>query len=89
MMLANAILLSSFEGKTIDLPLDEEAYERKLLSLIELSTFTKARQTAPGHDLANHFRTAVCASVVLSLSQVDADLAFSTPKTAKSFWLLT
>ncbi len=41
-MLANAILLSSFEGRTIDLPLDEDAYADKLQALIESSTFTKA-----------------------------------------------
>jgi predicted dehydrogenase len=32
-MLANAILMSSFEGRTMDLPFDEDAYERKLVSL--------------------------------------------------------
>jgi len=41
-ILANAIMLSSFEGRTIELPLDEDAYERKLLSLIDESTFRKA-----------------------------------------------
>jgi predicted dehydrogenase len=40
-MLANAMLMSSFERKGIDLPLDEDAYERKLLSLIESPTVTK------------------------------------------------
>ena len=34
-MLANAIMMSSFEGKTINLPLDENAYEQKLRSLIK------------------------------------------------------
>lgn len=33
-MLANAILTSSSEGRTVDLPLDADAYERKLNSLI-------------------------------------------------------
>jgi predicted dehydrogenase len=56
-MLANATLMSSFEGRGIDLPLDAEAYERKLLSLIESSTFIKA---APKHkpsdgDLSKSF----------------------------------
>ncbi|MBI1258589.1 MAG: gfo/Idh/MocA family oxidoreductase [Chloroflexi bacterium] len=41
-MLANAILLSSFERRTVDLPLDEDAYEQKLHSLIAASTFRKA-----------------------------------------------
>ena len=33
-MLANAILLSAFERRTIDLPLDEDAYEQRLHTLI-------------------------------------------------------
>ncbi len=37
-MLANAILMSSFEGKAVNLPLDEDAYEQKLHSLIEASS---------------------------------------------------
>src|SRR5437588_8377693 len=39
--LANAILYSSLEGKTVDLPLDGEAYERKLAQLIKESKFEK------------------------------------------------
>lgn len=39
--LANAILLSAFEGRTIELPLDAEAYEQKIQALIQASTFTK------------------------------------------------
>lgn len=41
-MLANAILMSSFAGRAVELPLDADAYEQKLLSLIESSTFKKA-----------------------------------------------
>jgi predicted dehydrogenase len=37
-MLANAILMSSFEGKAVNLPLDEDAYEQKLHSLIEAAS---------------------------------------------------
>ncbi|MCA0455970.1 MAG: Gfo/Idh/MocA family oxidoreductase [Chloroflexi bacterium] len=33
-MLANAVLMSSFEGRTVNLPLDDAAYEQKLRSLI-------------------------------------------------------
>lgn len=40
-MLANAILLSSFEGRAMYLPLDEDAYEQKLLSLIESAAIEK------------------------------------------------
>jgi predicted dehydrogenase len=35
--LANAMLYSTFTGQTVDLPLDGEAYERHLLTLIEAS----------------------------------------------------
>ncbi len=40
-MLVNSILLSSFERKTLDLPIDEDVYAQKLHSLIESSTFRK------------------------------------------------
>ncbi len=40
--LANAMLYSSFTGKTVDLPLDPAAYERHLKKLIRNSTFKKA-----------------------------------------------
>jgi len=42
-MLANSILLSSFERRTVDLPLDAEAYAEKLHSLVEGSTFRKSK----------------------------------------------
>jgi predicted dehydrogenase len=45
LMLANAILLSSLEGTKLELPLDGDAYEQKLLSLIETSTLAKNTQT--------------------------------------------
>jgi predicted dehydrogenase len=55
-MLANAILLSSFEGKTVDLPIDGDAYEKKLLSLIESSTFQKPPvSTTQSDDLSKSF----------------------------------
>ena len=44
LMLANAILLSSLEGKKIELPLDGDAYEQKLLSLIQASALAKNTQ---------------------------------------------
>jgi predicted dehydrogenase len=40
-MLANAILLSSFEGKPVELPIDADAYESQLLQRIETSTFRR------------------------------------------------
>ena len=42
-MLANAILMSSFQGKTIELPLDEDAYEKQLQERIELQPSRKPR----------------------------------------------
>ena len=39
--LCNAMLYSSFTGKTVDLPLDPAAYERHLKKLIKTSTFKK------------------------------------------------
>ncbi len=40
-MLANSILMSSLEGRTVQLPLDADLYEQKLLSLIETSPTSK------------------------------------------------
>jgi len=40
-VLANAILMSSLDGKTLDLPIDANAYEQKLLSLIGSSSIAK------------------------------------------------
>jgi len=42
--LANAIMLSSFLRQTVDLPLDEDAYAKKLQSLIQNSHFQKAEK---------------------------------------------
>lgn len=41
-MLANAIMMSSFRKQTVDLPIDGDAYEEKLRELIRDSTFQKA-----------------------------------------------
>ena len=46
--LCNAMLYSSFTGKTVSLPLDASAYERHLKKLIKNSTFKKNAS----HDLA-------------------------------------
>ena len=53
--LANAILYSSLEGRTIDLPLDSEAYERKLTQLIKESKFEKKVAQATGEDFTKSF----------------------------------
>lgn len=39
--LGNGIMLSQFQGKTIDMPIDSDLYEEKLMSLIANSTFCK------------------------------------------------
>ena len=43
-MLGNAIMLSSFQGKPVDLPLDPEVYAAKLEELIANSKFQKAEK---------------------------------------------
>jgi predicted dehydrogenase len=46
LMLGNAMMLSSFQNRPVDLPLDEDAYEAKLMELIETSRFQKVVQSA-------------------------------------------
>jgi predicted dehydrogenase len=54
--LANAILYSSMENRTIDLPLDSAAYERKLQQLIAESKFKKkVAKTEAGEDFTKSF----------------------------------
>jgi predicted dehydrogenase len=54
--LANAILYSSLENRTIDMPLDSAAYEAKLKQLIAESKFEKKVGTATtGEDFAKSF----------------------------------
>ena len=53
--MANAILYSALEGKTIDLPLDGEAYERKLTQLIKESKFEKKVVQSAGEDFTKSF----------------------------------
>ncbi len=56
-MLANAILLSSIQGTTLELPLDEDAYEKQLQERIASSTFRKATPKSPARpdDLSKSF----------------------------------
>jgi len=54
--LANAMLLSSFTGKTVELPLDGAAYERRLKKLIRESKFKKeVKKTGPVGDMSASF----------------------------------
>ncbi len=47
-MIANAIMLSSFEDRTVSLPMDGDAYEKKLEALIASSTYQKPAAQAGG-----------------------------------------
>lgn len=48
--LANAMIFSSFEGRTIDLPLNAKAYERFLKKKISSSTFKKVVKAVSTHE---------------------------------------
>ncbi len=54
--LANAMLMSHFTGKTVDLPLDGDAYESLLQGLIKKSTFQKRETVRPQNvDITKSF----------------------------------
>lgn len=53
--LANAILYSSLENRTIELPLDGAAYEQKLQGLIQNSRFEKKVAQTAGEDFTKSF----------------------------------
>ncbi len=53
--LGNAMLYASLTGKPVDMPLDGEAYERKLQQLIAESTREKKTDTAGPRDISNSF----------------------------------
>jgi len=53
--LANVILYSSLQGETIELPLDSQAYERKLQDLIGGSTHEKKFAEISNEDFASSF----------------------------------
>lgn len=54
--LANVILLSSLDKRTIDLPLDGEAYKRKLQELIDNSKFVKPEVKSVDDDMSKSFQ---------------------------------
>jgi predicted dehydrogenase len=54
--LANAILYSSLQSQTVDLPLDSAAYEKKLNQLIAGSKTEKKVVEVSAEDFANSFR---------------------------------
>ncbi|MFC1976458.1 Gfo/Idh/MocA family protein [Chloroflexota bacterium] len=49
-MLGNAIMLSSFLNKTVDIPIDEGAYEKKLQAFIKGSKFQKEERQVKVND---------------------------------------
>ena len=53
--LANALLYSSLTQQTVDLPLDGQAYERKLNELIAASKFQKKVVAVQGEDFTKSF----------------------------------
>ena len=56
--LANAMLLSSMTGETIELPMDAARYEAHLMKLIEKSSFKKlVQENAKPVDLSSSFNT--------------------------------
>ena len=54
--LANAILFSSLQAQTIELPLDSAAYEARLIQLIAESTLQKRVVEIPEEDVAGSFK---------------------------------
>jgi predicted dehydrogenase len=54
LMLGNAIMLSSFQGRPVDLPFDEDAYEARLMELIQASSFQKVVRDVQS-DLSKSF----------------------------------
>ena len=54
-MLGNAIMLSSFLNRTVDLPIDEDLYEAKLQELIQHSRYQKKTRDAGDVDLDKSF----------------------------------
>jgi predicted dehydrogenase len=55
--LANAMLLSSLRGETVELPLDAAAYEAQLRKLVAESRHVKpAAESEPADDLSKSFR---------------------------------
>ena len=53
---ANAMLYSAWTGQPVDVPIDGQAYEAKLKSMIEQSTFEKKVVTSGQADISDSFR---------------------------------
>jgi predicted dehydrogenase len=55
-MLGNAIMLSSFLKKTLEMPIDEDLYKKKLMELIQSSRFQKTTADVRDVDMSKSFR---------------------------------
>ena len=56
LMLGNAIMLSSFLDRTVELPIDGDLYERKLVELVQRSRFQKTARDVSDLDMSKSFR---------------------------------
>jgi predicted dehydrogenase len=54
-MLGNAIMLSSFLNKTLNLPIDEDLYKKKLMDLIQRSRFRKTTRDVGDVEMDKSF----------------------------------
>ncbi|MBN1659151.1 MAG: Gfo/Idh/MocA family oxidoreductase [Anaerolineae bacterium] len=55
-MLGNAIMLSSFLGKPVEVPIDEDLYKKKLMELIQGSRYRKTTRDVGDVDMGKSFR---------------------------------
>jgi predicted dehydrogenase len=55
-MLGNAIMLSSFLKTTLEMPIDEDLYKKKLMELIQSSRFQKTTADVRDVDMSKSFR---------------------------------
>jgi predicted dehydrogenase len=54
-MLGNAIMLSSFQQRTVELPIDEDVYKKKLTELIQHSRYQKTTRDVGDVDMDKSF----------------------------------
>ena len=55
LMLGNAIMLSSFLGRPVSVPIDEDEYETRLMELVRTSKFQKETGTNKILDIGDSF----------------------------------
>jgi hypothetical protein len=54
-MLGNAIMLSSFLNKTLQMPIDEDLYKKKLMDLVQNSRYQKTTSDVSDVDMTKSF----------------------------------